>query len=270
MNSSKNSSKDIIADLQSRELVVQLAGGDELTSHLAAGSRAVYCGFDPTASSLHIGSMVPLLALKRFQMAGHKPIALVGGATGMIGDPSFKDSERKLNSTDIISDCQSNERSAQQQLYELHHRRVYRLCVRLVGRQEALDVTQQTFLKVFRTIQQFSGSSRFETWLHRVTVNECLQHTRSRNRHPEVALKVEPVAISSRPGAAVESSELLQAALDRLEPELRTVFVLREVEELSYAELAETLDISAGTVASRLNRARAHLKELLTQLGWEP
>jgi tyrosyl-tRNA synthetase len=85
-------------------MVVQLAGGDELKAHLAETSRAVYCGFDPTASSLHIGSMVPLLALKRFQMAGHKPIALVGGATGMIGDPSFKDSERKLNSTDIISD----------------------------------------------------------------------------------------------------------------------------------------------------------------------
>ncbi len=103
-NSGQNAPKDIISDLQSRNMVVQLAGGDELKAHLAEGSRAVYCGFDPTASSLHIGSMVPLLALKRFQMAGHKPIALVGGATGMIGDPSFKDSERKLNSTDIIAD----------------------------------------------------------------------------------------------------------------------------------------------------------------------
>ena len=104
MNSSEDSAKDIIADLQSRNMVVQLSSGDELKSHLSEGSRAVYCGFDPTASSLHIGSMVPLLALKRFQMAGHTPIALVGGATGMIGDPSFKDSERKLNSTDMISD----------------------------------------------------------------------------------------------------------------------------------------------------------------------
>lgn len=85
-------------------MVVQLAGGDELKSHLVEDSRAVYAGFDPTASSLHIGSMVPLLALKRFQMAGHKPIALIGGATGMIGDPSFKESERQLNSTDTISE----------------------------------------------------------------------------------------------------------------------------------------------------------------------
>ncbi|MEX0962971.1 MAG: tyrosine--tRNA ligase [Pseudohongiellaceae bacterium] len=108
MNSSSNSSsnssdKDIISDLHSRNMIVQLAGGDELKSHLSEASRGVYCGFDPTAASLHIGSMVPLLALKRFQMAGHKPIALVGGATGMIGDPSFKDSERKLNSVDVIA-----------------------------------------------------------------------------------------------------------------------------------------------------------------------
>src|SRR5690606_5020057 len=66
--------------------------------HLGEASRTVYCGFDPTADSLHIGSLVPLLALRRFQLAGHRPIALVGGATGMIGDPSFKSQERKLNS----------------------------------------------------------------------------------------------------------------------------------------------------------------------------
>jgi len=97
-------SQDIITELESRELVSQLAGGDELRAHLAEGSRTVYCGFDPTAESLHIGSVVPLLVLKRFQMAGHKPIALVGGATGLIGDPSFKTSERQLNSVDIVED----------------------------------------------------------------------------------------------------------------------------------------------------------------------
>ena len=96
--------KDIIADLQGRGLVTQLAGGDELIEHLGSGCRTVYCGFDPTAESLHVGNLVPLITLKRFQMAGHKPIALVGGATGMIGDPSFKASERQLNSADIVAD----------------------------------------------------------------------------------------------------------------------------------------------------------------------
>lgn len=94
----------IIADLESRNLIAQLAGGDELVQHLADGSRTVYCGFDPTAESLHIGNLLPLLALRRFQLAGHRPIALVGGATGLIGDPSFKDSERKLNSVEVIAD----------------------------------------------------------------------------------------------------------------------------------------------------------------------
>ena len=94
--------KDILDDLQQRELVSQLTSGEEFTRHLQSASRTVYCGFDPTAESLHIGSLVPLLALRRFQLAGHKPIALVGGATGLIGDPSFKAAERSLNSADIV------------------------------------------------------------------------------------------------------------------------------------------------------------------------
>lgn len=91
----------IISDLQQRGLAAFMSAEQELDDHLSSGSRSVYCGFDPTADSLHIGSLVPLLALRRFQLAGHKPIVLVGGATGMIGDPSFKSKERKLNSADV-------------------------------------------------------------------------------------------------------------------------------------------------------------------------
>ncbi|HQQ74713.1 MAG TPA: tyrosine--tRNA ligase, partial [Pseudomonadales bacterium] len=93
----------LVSELQARGLVSQLAGEQELVDHLETGSRTVYCGFDPTADSLHIGSLVPLLALRRFQLAGHKPIALVGGATGLIGDPSFKAEERKLNTPDVVA-----------------------------------------------------------------------------------------------------------------------------------------------------------------------
>lgn len=92
---------DIIEDLKSRGLLAQMTSGEELKSVLREG-RTLYSGFDPTAESLHIGSLVPLLTLRRFQNAGHKPIALVGGATGLIGDPSFKASERQLNSSDIV------------------------------------------------------------------------------------------------------------------------------------------------------------------------
>ncbi len=92
----------LIADLQSRGLVAQTTGEGAFVEHLAE-QRVLYCGFDPTADSLHIGSLVPLLALRRFQLAGHKPIALVGGATGLIGDPSFKAQERQLNTPDIVA-----------------------------------------------------------------------------------------------------------------------------------------------------------------------
>ncbi len=96
-----SSAFDIIGDLESRGLVAQLSSGDELSGILQA-SRTLYAGFDPTAESLHIGNLVPLLALRRFQLAGHRPIALVGGATGLIGDPSFKASERQLNSSEVV------------------------------------------------------------------------------------------------------------------------------------------------------------------------
>lgn len=93
---------DLLADLEARGLIAQRTAEDELENHLSKPCT-LYCGFDPTADSLHIGSLVPLLILKRFQMAGHKPIALVGGSTGLIGDPSFKAAERKLNGPEVVS-----------------------------------------------------------------------------------------------------------------------------------------------------------------------
>jgi tyrosyl-tRNA synthetase len=98
----KQSGSQLINQLRQRGLVAQVSADEELETHLDE-SRVLYCGFDPTADSLHLGHLVPLLVLKRFQEAGHKPIALVGGATGLIGDPSFKAAERKLNTPDVIS-----------------------------------------------------------------------------------------------------------------------------------------------------------------------
>lgn len=95
---------NLIKQLQERGLVAQVTDEDGLSERLAQGPIALYCGFDPTADSLHLGHLVPLLCLKRFQLAGHKPVALVGGATGLIGDPSFKAAERKLNTEDTVGD----------------------------------------------------------------------------------------------------------------------------------------------------------------------
>jgi tyrosyl-tRNA synthetase len=86
----------ILDDLRWRGLLHDCTHPDDLADHLASGPVTLYTGFDPTAESLHIGNLVPLLTLRRFQKAGHRPIALAGGATGMIGDPSGRSSERQL------------------------------------------------------------------------------------------------------------------------------------------------------------------------------
>jgi tyrosyl-tRNA synthetase len=91
----------LLDDLNARGLIAQRTAESDLDEHLQE-SRYVYCGFDPTADSLHIGTLVPLLMLRRFQLAGHRPIAVVGGSTGLIGDPSFKDAERQLNGKEIV------------------------------------------------------------------------------------------------------------------------------------------------------------------------
>ena len=93
----------IIQDLKSRGLIAQTTDIEALDALLNEQKISLYCGFDPTADSLHIGHLLPVLALRRFQQAGHTPIALVGGATGMIGDPSFKAVERSLNSAETVA-----------------------------------------------------------------------------------------------------------------------------------------------------------------------
>lgn len=95
---------NIYEDLQWRGLVADCTDTEELTRRMAAGPITLYCGFDPTADSLHVGSLVPLLALRRFQLAGHHPIAVAGGATGSIGDPSGKTQERQLLTKERIAE----------------------------------------------------------------------------------------------------------------------------------------------------------------------
>ncbi|MFN9271674.1 MAG: tyrosine--tRNA ligase [Planctomycetia bacterium] len=94
---------DLLADFQSRGLVHQSTDQDALRQWLAGGGRRVYAGFDPTADSLHVGHLVALMLLRRVANAGHEPVALVGGATGMIGDPSGRSEERNLLSPDELA-----------------------------------------------------------------------------------------------------------------------------------------------------------------------
>ncbi|MCW2778776.1 MAG: tyrosine--tRNA ligase [Frankiales bacterium] len=94
---------DVLADLDWRGLVAQTTDRDALAKDLAAGPLTLYCGFDPTADSLHVGSLVPLFALRRFQLAGHCPIALAGGATGFIGDPTGRTEGRVMMTQEVIA-----------------------------------------------------------------------------------------------------------------------------------------------------------------------
>lgn len=94
----------IYDELSWRGLVQQVSDETGFVRHMAGGPRRVYAGFDPTASSLHIGNLVPLLALRRFQLAGHVPVAVLGGSTGLIGDPSGKAGERTLNEREVVRD----------------------------------------------------------------------------------------------------------------------------------------------------------------------
>jgi tyrosyl-tRNA synthetase len=95
---------NLLPDLEFRGLIFQSTDQEELAKRLAERPITLYIGFDPTADSLHVGSLLPILLLRRFQLAGHNPIAVVGGGTGLIGDPSGKANERTLNTRDIVQD----------------------------------------------------------------------------------------------------------------------------------------------------------------------
>src|SRR6266550_8544627 len=92
----------VFEELTWRGLIANSTDPKALEGALAAGSVVVYCGFDPTAASLHFGNLVQLVTLRRLQLAGHRPIAVVGGATGLIGDPSGKSAERMLNPVEVV------------------------------------------------------------------------------------------------------------------------------------------------------------------------
>lgn len=171
----------------------------------------------------------------------------------------------------LIAGCRVGDRDSQQLLYERFSPLVHRLAVRMVGQQDAPDVTQQSFLRAFSRLDQFDGHSEFTTWLYRLTVNEALQYLRKRKRWNQTTLDhedYEPADESPPIGAADEQREILEQALSRLDPELRSVFLLKESEGLSYRDIASVIGIPEGTVGSRLNRARSELQEHMKQLGW--
>jgi len=103
MSEARMTDQQLLEDLEYRGLVYQVTDREGLKKKLESERVVLYCGFDPTADSLHIGSLLPILCLRRFQLAGHVSMALVGGGTGLIGDPSGRSSERSLNTADTVA-----------------------------------------------------------------------------------------------------------------------------------------------------------------------
>jgi RNA polymerase sigma factor (sigma-70 family) len=159
-----------------------------------------------------------------------------------------------------------------EQVVREHSARVYRLAYRLSGNaQDAEDLTQDTFIRVFRSLADFSPGT-FEGWLHRITTNLFLDMVRRRQRIRFDALPEDTERIAgSAPSpeqvyADTHLDPQVQAALDALPPDFRVAVVLCDIEGLSYEEISATLGIKLGTVRSRIHRGRVQLREALAHL----
>jgi RNA polymerase sigma-70 factor, ECF subfamily len=190
-------------------------------------------------------------------------------ASNWSGSPQDAWPDRADPLAEVVAGCQRGDRQSQRLLYDHCHARLFRLAVRMVGQQDAPDLLQQVFLQTFLKIGQFSGRARFETWVYRLAINECLQFRRKRSRAHYHMPADEPVDPSGDHTERAQQQELMERALARLAPELRAIFVLREVDGLSYRQIAEALGIKEGTVGSRLNQARTQLRKHLVELGWK-
>ena len=174
--------------------------------------------------------------------------------------------------------AQQGDAEAFERLYRLHNRRVYSLCLRMVGNTaEAEDLTQEAFLQLFRKIATFRGESAFSTWLHRLAVNVVLMKLRKKSGN-ETSLEqvTEPDEESGGPRRDFGAPDLrlsgsidrvnLQRAVDQLPPGYKSVFVLHDVQGYEHNEIAEIMGCSIGNSKSQLHKARMRLRELLHEV----
>lgn len=171
-----------------------------------------------------------------------------------------------------VEAAQAGDRRAYGQLVDAYQRRVYAIAFGVVrSREDAWDVAQEAFVKAYRNLDRFNGTSAFYTWLYRITTNLAIDHVRARQRKRTDALEKAPEpsideADAAHPEHAADRAELsrvLAQAMDKLSEKHRAIIVLREVEGLSYEEMAEVLGVNKGTVMSRLFHARQNLQALL-------
>jgi RNA polymerase sigma-70 factor, ECF subfamily len=179
----------------------------------------------------------------------------------------------------LVQRCAAGDEAACADLVNEHQRMVVQLALNLLGdRDEALDLSQEVFLRVFRTIHRFRGQSSLRTWIYRIAVNQARNRHRfwrRRHRADQVSLDAHVAEHGdflsggdARPDRMLAQKELaarLQTALDHLPFDQRTAIVLREIDGLSYEEIAYSLGVAVGTVKSRLTRARQALRAELRE-----
>ena len=183
-----------------------------------------------------------------------------------------------ISDMELVERIRSGDRQAYQGLVEKYQQRVYTIAYGVLhNREDALDVSQDVFIKAYRKLKNFRGASSYYTWLYRITVNMAIDHQRRRKNIVEVEYDEriggdEESDTQSRtpqpenPAEALERKELNQlimGAIQALPEEQKTILLLREVEGLSYEEIAEVTRISMGTVMSRIHYGRKKLREVL-------
>jgi RNA polymerase sigma-70 factor, ECF subfamily len=188
-------------------------------------------------------------------------------------DPSYA---QPAPSDQLIERCLQGDQQAWEAIVRLHWRKVFNVAYKFVGKHdEAEDLTQDIFLKIFRALRTFDRRANFQTWIVSISRNLCIDHYRSvRKERQTIARDVDstalqPASTERGPHAAAEHQdlrELLRAALGKLPPSLRTAVVLRDLQELSYQEIADRLSLPEGTVKSRINRGRIELARQLRRM----
>lgn len=184
--------------------------------------------------------------------------------------------------SEFVARLIARDEAAFNELVVLYERRVFALVFRMLRRrEEAEDLAQEVFVQVFKAIDQFRGDSKLSTWIYRIAVNLCKnrskylarRHTSKtddvdgmHDRSPLSNAKGVSVGTIARPDELIEGMQLeiiVKRAIEQVEPDFREVLILRDVEDLSYEEIASVTGLAAGTVKSRIHRARAQLRALV-------
>lgn len=213
--------------------------------------------------------------------APSEPAARAGAGSAAL--PAGRTADQASEETDVqlVARCREGDSGAYEVLLGRYRRKVFGLAMGMVGnREDAMDVMQDAFVRVYRHIKSFQGDSSFYTWLYRITMNLCIDHVRKAARSRGVPYEdglaheaadrgdvpVLPVRHDVNPAKAVRRKEIMERlarALEDLPPNHRAVIVMREFEDLTYEEMAQVMQVPKGTIMSRLFHARHKLQRAL-------